>query len=92
MILSHPVRAPVARMNRRAKPSARPRGDTRRSSFTGPKPWARILPGMDRASVILTAIALAAVIASVLTFTPPGRQFLQSARILGCQTWDCRPS
>jgi hypothetical protein len=39
---------------------------------------------MDRASVILTAIALAAVFASIVTFTLPGRQFLQSARILAC--------
>jgi hypothetical protein len=50
------------------------------------------VPTMDRASVILSAIALAAVLASIVTFTVPGRQFLQSARILGCETWDCGAS
>jgi hypothetical protein len=62
------------------------------SSFIGPKPMGRILPAMDRASIILTAIALAAVIASVVTFTVPGRQALQRMGILQCVEWDCGSS
>jgi hypothetical protein len=44
---------------------------------------------MDRVSVVLTAIALAAVIASIVTFTQPGRQFLQRTGVLACVAWDC---